>query len=170
MTAVEVTCRAMPSIFFSTAHLMLRIRSVTLLPSARGRELSRKCSCYRDQKFSMKSIAITYLSIVLFRFIALGLLSVPIDSEAADKRIASKSADVDGVRLHYLTAGQGPAVLLLHGYAETSRMWRPLMPRLAPKFTVIAPDLPGIGGSDIPKDGLDMKDAAVRIHDLVKRL
>jgi pimeloyl-ACP methyl ester carboxylesterase/uncharacterized RmlC-like cupin family protein len=44
------------------------------------------------------------------------------------------------------------------------------MPRLAEYFTVIAPDLPGIGGSGIPKDGLDMKRAAVRIHDLVKGL
>src|SRR5713101_4716523 len=84
--------------------------------------------------------------------------------------IAVRTADVDGVKLQYLTAGHGPAIVLLHGYAETSRMWRPLIPRLAPNFTVIAPDLPGIGGSDIPKDGLDMKDAAVRIHDLVKRL
>ena len=44
------------------------------------------------------------------------------------------------------------------------------MPRLAERFTVIAPDLPGIGGSDIPKDGLDMTHAAIRIHDLVKGL
>ena len=49
-------------------------------------------------------------------------------------------------------------------------MWRPLIPRLAPYFTVIAPDLPGIGGSDVPTDGLDMKNAAVRVHDLVKGL
>jgi pimeloyl-ACP methyl ester carboxylesterase len=81
-----------------------------------------------------------------------------------------RTASAGGVKLQYLTAGRGPAVLLLHGYAETSRMWRPLMPRLAEHFTVIAPDLPGIGGSDIPKDGLDMKGAAIRIHDLVKRL
>jgi len=84
--------------------------------------------------------------------------------------IAVRTADVDGVKLQYLTAGHGPAIVLLHGYAETSRMWRPLIPRLATSFTVIAPDLPGIGGSDIPKDGLDMKDAAIRMHDLVKRL
>jgi len=84
--------------------------------------------------------------------------------------IALRTADVDGVKLQYLTAGHGPAIVLLHGYAETSRMWRPLIPRLATSFTVIAPDLPGIGGSDIPKDGLDMKDAAIRMHDLVKRL
>lgn len=84
--------------------------------------------------------------------------------------IASRFADVNGLKLHYLTAGEGPAVILLHGYAETSRMWRPLIPELAKKFMVVAPDLPGIGDSGIPKDGLDMKNAAVRIHDLVKSL
>ena len=49
-------------------------------------------------------------------------------------------------------------------------MWRPIIPRLAEKFTVIAPDLPGIGDSDIPANGLDMKNAAIRIHGLVKSL
>src|SRR5438094_5041561 len=82
--------------------------------------------------------------------------------------ITSRYAAVDGIKIHYLTAGRGPTVLLLHGYAETSRMWRPIIPQLAAKFTVIAPDLPGIGESDIPKDGLDMKNAAVRIHALAK--
>ena len=84
--------------------------------------------------------------------------------------IASRFTDVNGLKMHYLTAGEGPAVILLHGYAETSLMWRPLIPELAKKFTVVAPDLPGIGDSGIPKDGLDMKNAAVRIHDLVKSL
>jgi pimeloyl-ACP methyl ester carboxylesterase len=79
-------------------------------------------------------------------------------------------ADVGGVNLQYLTAGHGPAIVLLHGYAETSRMWKPLMPRLASRFTVIAPDLPGIGDSDVPRDGLDMTHAAIRIHELVKQL
>ena len=89
---------------------------------------------------------------------------------AAASTIESRSAVVDGVSLHYLTAGQGPSVILLHGYTQTSRMWRPIIPLLAQKFTVIAPDLPGIGDSAIPKDGLDMKSAAVRIHALVKSL
>jgi pimeloyl-ACP methyl ester carboxylesterase len=84
--------------------------------------------------------------------------------------IASRTADVDGARLHYLTAGQGPAVLLLHGYAETSLMWKPLIPSLAERFTVIAPDLPGIGDSSIPDDGLDMSNSAIRIHQLVRGL
>lgn len=84
--------------------------------------------------------------------------------------ISERNADVQGTRLHYLTAGHGPAVLLLHGYAETSRMWRPIIPALVEKFTVIAPDLPGIGDSTIPADGLDLKTAALRIHELVKSL
>jgi pimeloyl-ACP methyl ester carboxylesterase/uncharacterized RmlC-like cupin family protein len=87
-----------------------------------------------------------------------------------DRTIAVRAASAGGVKLQYLTAGRGPAVVLLHGYAEASQMWRPLMPRLAEHFTVIAPDLPGIGGSDIPSDGLDMTHAAIRIHDLVKGL
>ncbi len=49
-------------------------------------------------------------------------------------------------------------------------MWRPIIPLFADRFTVIAPDLPGIGDSDIPADGLNMKNAAVRIHDLAKSL
>ena len=84
--------------------------------------------------------------------------------------IAVRTGMADGVKLQYLTAGIGPAVVLLHGYAETSHMWRPLIPALAKRFTVIAPDLPGIGGSDIPSDGLDMARAAARIHALVREL
>jgi len=84
--------------------------------------------------------------------------------------IASRMAKVDGMKIHYLTAGQGPAVLLLHGYTQTSRMWKPIIPLLAAKFTVIAPDLPGIGDSSIPADGLDMKTSAIRIHSLLKSL
>ena len=74
------------------------------------------------------------------------------------------------MKIHYVKSGQGPAVILLHGYTQTSRMWKPIIPLLAGKFTVIAPDLPGIGDSDIPKDGLDMKSAATRIHALAKSL
>jgi len=88
----------------------------------------------------------------------------------ADAPIASLTKDVGGVKLHYLSAGHGPTVILLHGYAETSRMWRPLIPKLADRFTVIAPDLPGIGDSDIPAQGLDMKSAATTIHALAKAL
>jgi pimeloyl-ACP methyl ester carboxylesterase len=91
-------------------------------------------------------------------------------ARAAADAIASQTAEVDGVKLHYLKAGHGPPVILLHGYTQTSRMWRPIMPLLAERFTVIAPDLPGIGDSEIPANGLDMKSAATRIHGLAKSL
>ena len=84
--------------------------------------------------------------------------------------IDSRFADVEGVKLHYLTAGQGEPVILLHGYAETSSMWEPIIPTLAERFTVLAPDLPGIGDSSIPADGLDMTTAAIRIHALARSL
>ncbi len=91
-------------------------------------------------------------------------------ASAQTEPIASRTSRVNGVELHYLTAGRGPAVILLHGYTQTSRMWRPIIPLLAAKFTVIAPDLPGIGDSAIPADGLDMKNAAIRVHSLAKSL
>src|SRR6202035_1068453 len=84
--------------------------------------------------------------------------------------IAARGASVDGIQIHYLIAGHGPSVILLHGYKQTSRMWKPIIPLLEKKFTVIAPDLPGIGNSEIPADGLDMKTAAVRIHALARSL
>ena len=98
-----------------------------------------------------------------------GLL--PVVAFAAETgAIASKSGDGGGVKIQYLSAGKGPALILLHGYAETSRMWRPIIPTLAERFTVIAPDLPGIGDSDIPSGAVDMKWAAARIHDLARSL
>ena len=90
--------------------------------------------------------------------------------QATSATIVSRTAQVDGAKLHYLTAGHGSPLILLHGYAETSLMWKPIMPVLAERFTVIAPDLPGIGDSDIPPDGLNMKSAAIRIHDLAESL
>jgi pimeloyl-ACP methyl ester carboxylesterase len=107
-------------------------------------------------------------------FVGFGVLGLFYSSTAisakAPQAISSKTTEVDGVKLHYLTAGHGPAVILLHGYTQTSRMWRPIIPLLAEKFSVIAPDLPGIGDSDIPAAGLDMKTAAIRIHALAKSL
>jgi len=89
---------------------------------------------------------------------------------ATDEKFVSRVAEVEGVKLHYTTGGHGTPLILLHGYAETSRMWTPILPVLGEKFTVIAPDLPGIGESSIPVDGLDMKTAAIRIHALARSL
>jgi pimeloyl-ACP methyl ester carboxylesterase len=61
-------------------------------------------------------------------------------------------------------------VVLLHGYAETGHMWRPIMPLLAQRHTVIVPDLRGAGGSAKPAAGYDKKTMAVDIHELTSSL
>ena len=98
------------------------------------------------------------------------LLALLCATASADP-IASKTVEVDGLKLHYFTAGHGAETLLLiHGYAQSAHMWEAAMPELAKRFTVIAPDLPGFGDSAIPKDGMDMKSAATRVHALAKAL
>jgi pimeloyl-ACP methyl ester carboxylesterase len=81
-----------------------------------------------------------------------------------------ESATVNGVRINYKIGGQGPAVVLLHGYTQTSHMWLPLMPQLAKSHTVIAPDLRGAGNSERPQAGYDKKTMAKDIRELVHQL
>ncbi|MGC1685961.1 MAG: alpha/beta hydrolase [Candidatus Acidiferrales bacterium] len=118
------------------------------------------------KKFATPAFALTIFAIII---LAAGFPRNACAS-APDENISSHIVDIDGVKLHYLAAGHGTPLILLHGYAETSLMWKPIIPLLAKRFTVIAPDLPGIGDSAIPADGLDMKSAAIRIHDLAKSL
>jgi pimeloyl-ACP methyl ester carboxylesterase len=79
-------------------------------------------------------------------------------------------ADVNGVKLHYMIGGSGPPVVLLHGYAETSHMWLPLMPLLAPHHRVIVPDLRGAGDSGKPEAGYAKANMARDIHALTDSL
>jgi pimeloyl-ACP methyl ester carboxylesterase len=81
-----------------------------------------------------------------------------------------KSTAVNGVRISYKIGGTGPAVVLLHGYTETSHMWLPVMPLLAKNHTVIAPDLRGAGDSERPEGGYDKKTMAKDIRELVQQL
>lgn len=93
-------------------------------------------------------------------------------AHAASVDIQRHTAKVNDVTLHYLQAGhgEGTPVVLLHGYAETSRMWQPLMRELASRHIVIAPDLRGAGGSSKPAGGYDKKTMAQDIHALVQSL
>jgi len=83
---------------------------------------------------------------------------------------SERKVEVNGVRIDYSIGGKGSPVVLLHGYAQTSHMWNPIMPLLASNHTVIVPDLRGAGGSSKPESGYDKKNMAVDIHDLVKSL
>jgi len=82
----------------------------------------------------------------------------------------SNFADVNGIRLHYLAAGRGDPVVLLHGFAQTSHMWRPLIAELSGRHTVIAPDLRGFGQSAALADGYTKAAMAQDVHALLNSL
>jgi pimeloyl-ACP methyl ester carboxylesterase len=115
----------------------------------------------------MQSVLRSVCAIALVALLA-SLLPDPV--KAAPQTPQSKFVEVNGVRLHYLVAGKGDPVVLLHGYAETSHMWLPLIARLAEKHTVIAPDLRGFGDSSAPPDGYTKAAMAQDVHALVKSL
>lgn len=77
-------------------------------------------------------------------------------------------ADLGDVRLHYVTAGQGDPVVLLHGIPQTWYEWRAVIARLAPRYSVIAPDLRGLGDSSRPPTGYDKKTVADDVWRLLK--
>lgn len=75
-----------------------------------------------------------------------------------------------GADIFVRSAGQGPAVVLIHGYAETSDSWAPLATELVKNYTVIVPDLRGIGSSSRPATGYDKKTQAADIRAVVTTL
>ena len=84
--------------------------------------------------------------------------------------IKSVSRRVNGLRIHVRTAGQGSPVVLLHGWPQTSYAWRKLIPLLAERHTVIAPDLRGFGDSSKPFTGYDKKTVAGDLSALLQSL
>src|SRR5713101_5516652 len=96
--------------------------------------------------------------------------SLPATAGKVPAGFTERFAEVNGVRMHCFIGGTGSSVVLLHGYAETSRMWLPIMPLLTKNHTVIVPDLRGAGDSSKPESGYDKKNMAVDIHDLTSSL
>ena len=80
------------------------------------------------------------------------------------------NATVNGVNIHYVIGGSGEPLVLIHGFGQNWYMWNRLLPELSKRFTVIAPDLRGVGESDKPQNGYDKKTMATDIHELVKKL
>jgi pimeloyl-ACP methyl ester carboxylesterase len=69
-------------------------------------------------------------------------------------------ANLPGVRIHYVTMGQGRPVVLIHGWPQTWYEWRRVMPLLASDFMLVAPDLRGLGDSSRPSKGYEKKTVA----------
>ena len=92
-------------------------------------------------------------------------------SVAARPNYESLFANVNGVRIHYLKSGNGKMPLvLIHGFGDDARMWLPLFEDFGRDYTIIAPDLRGLGQSSREKTGYDKKTAARDVHELVKSL
>jgi pimeloyl-ACP methyl ester carboxylesterase len=95
---------------------------------------------------------------------------IKIDQERFDATFSHHTTTVNDVRLHYVIGGQGDPQVLLHGWAQTWYEWRQVMPALAERYTVIAPDMRGLGDSAKPLDGYDARSVAGDIAELVKQL
>ena len=93
-------------------------------------------------------------------------------AKAADlpKGAESQFAHVNGIRMHYVKMGEGPLLILLHGWPQTWYEWHKVMPALASKFTVVAPDLRGLGLSEKTQTGYDKHTIANDIAALIKHL
>ena len=104
--------------------------------------------------------------------VSIFILSLFVTGTAYSKdTFESKSADVNNVKIHYLKSGTGPkALVLIHGFGDTSRMWIPLFGSFSKNYTIIAPDMRGLGDSSRPPGGYDKKTVANDIHKLVKSL
>ncbi len=84
--------------------------------------------------------------------------------------IRSKNIKANGTTLHVRVGGQGPAVVLLHGFGDTGDMWAPAVKVLAKDYTVVVPDLRGFGLSAHPKAGYDKKTQGRDIAAIMDRL
>jgi pimeloyl-ACP methyl ester carboxylesterase len=94
--------------------------------------------------------------------------AAPAESPAA---VVAGQADVNGTSIHYLRSGSGKkTIVLLHGWPESSYEWRRVIPALSAEYTVIAPDLRGVGGSPATATGYDKATLAEDVHQLVMAL
>lgn len=93
------------------------------------------------------------------------------NKKSTDTLFVDNYSHVNGIKLHYVTCGSGPAVVLLHGWPFTWIEWKKVMVLLAKSgYTAIAPDLRGIGDSEITETGYDKVNVAEDIHQLVMKM
>ena len=100
--------------------------------------------------------------------LALAMQSVAINAFPLPTGFTDRYRQVDGVNLHYVQGGQGPLVLLVHGFGQTWYEWHQLMPLLARNHTVIALDLPGLGMSSPPRSSYAGQDVADTLYKFAK--
>lgn len=110
-----------------------------------------------------KLIAVTAVAMALALPAVAGVQAFP-------SSFQSKDIDTDGATLHVVVGGQGPAVVLIHGFGDTGAMWSPLAIKLAASHTVVVPDLRGMGLSSHPDGGYDKWTQAGDIRAVLTKL
>jgi pimeloyl-ACP methyl ester carboxylesterase len=95
---------------------------------------------------------------------------VLIEPASPPSNFKHQTATVNGVNIHYVIGGQGDPLVLVHGFGQNWFMWNRFLPEISKHFTVIVPDLRGVGESSKPAEGYDKKTMATDIHELVKKL
>jgi pimeloyl-ACP methyl ester carboxylesterase len=90
--------------------------------------------------------------------------------QSPDGVVAHHNAEVNGVDYHYVQSGSGPAVVLLHGWPVTWQHWLPIIPKLAERYTVIAPDLRGLGLTEKTEAGYDKRTVSQDVYALIRHL
>lgn len=116
----------------------------------------------------MKVRQLSTCAFVVAASLLCGLLLSAQSSAADAPGFTDKTVPVNGTTIHYQVGGSGSPVVLLHGYAQTGHMWKPLLAALAKTHTVIVPDLRGAGASGKPDSGYDKKNMAKDIHEVVR--
>ena len=105
------------------------------------------------------------------KLIVIVLLTIVVPAVAQSNKYESHTANLSAVKIHYLKAGTGKKTLvLIHGFGDTSHMWIPLFDEFGKDYTIIAPDMRGLGESSRPAAGYDKKTIAGDVHELVKSL
>ena len=94
----------------------------------------------------------------------------PVEAANPPANFKHATVKVNNVDIHYVIGGKGEPLVLIHGFGQNWYMWNRLLPELSKHFTVIAPDLRGVGESGKPDSGYDKKTMASDIHELVKKL
>lgn len=119
----------------------------------------------------MKVPPIVALAAILLLASAQPLMAPAIAQTAPVAELSAKTVQVGSQTVHYLQAGSGPTtIVLLHGWPQSSHEWRHIMPRLAVTYTVVAPDLRGIGGTTAPSNDFTKATLAKDVHDLLATL
>src|SRR5437762_4286983 len=105
------------------------------------------------------------------KLIVILVLSLAVTALAQSNNYESQTANLSAVKIHYLKAGTGKKTLvLIHGFGDTSHMWIPLFDEFGTDYTILAPDMRGLGDSSRPATGYDKKTIAADIRELVKSL